>query len=86
MTAAAVAYPPRRLLANHERAPDIGPVDPVKDRQVQFGDRRERHDPRRVDHNVNTSERLLDLREGASDRLLLGDIGPGPQAPYLQPR
>jgi hypothetical protein len=71
---AARAHPPRGLLVDDERTPDVDPVDLVELRQVQVGHRGGPVDPRGVDDDVEMPEAVLGTLEEGGHRLLVGDV------------
>jgi hypothetical protein len=66
--------PARGLLVHDERAADVGAVHAVEVREVELGQRREQHDPGRMDHDVDAAVELLGTVEQGRDLGLVRDV------------
>ena len=76
MMAPPFADPAGGLLADDEGAAHVGAVHAVEVVEVQLGQRRQQHDARGVDHDVDAAELGLDLIEQRGDLGFVGDVAP----------
>ena len=67
-------HPPRGLLVDNERAPDVDPVNLVEVRQVKVGQGGGAVDPGGMDNDVEMPEPVLNGVEKGRYCLLVGDI------------